>query len=110
MIKLTIGVAAAVLLAVAPAMAKEKTTKHMKSDLSQEQSEMLKTEGQNREPGENGTFQGKPVVEGPANWKSAHEGPRRPQALRAACRCGVRQPRLERVHSWWTRIQGVTAL
>lgn len=74
MIKLTIGVAAAVLLAVAPAMAKEKTTKHMKSDLSQEQSEMLKTEGQNREPGENGTFQGKPVVEGPANWKSAHTG------------------------------------
>lgn len=74
MIKLTIGVAAAVLLVVAPAMAKDKSKKNMKSDLPQEQSEMLKTEGQNREPGDNGTFQGKPVVEGPANWKSVHAG------------------------------------
>lgn len=74
MIKLSTGIAAALLLAALPATAKDKTTKHMKSDLTPEQSQILKQEGQNREPGEGGTFQGKPVVEGPANWKSVHAG------------------------------------
>ncbi len=31
-------------------------------------SDLLTQKGQNREPGPDGTFQGKPVVKGPANW------------------------------------------
>ncbi|MBX9862244.1 MAG: hypothetical protein K2Y42_05775 [Hyphomicrobium sp.] len=56
-------------LITAPAMAKDAA--HMKSSLTKEQSDMINSKGQNREPGANGTFQGKPVVEGPANW---HKG------------------------------------
>jgi hypothetical protein len=53
----------------APAIAKEKA--QMKSSLTKEQSAMINSKGQNREPGDNGTFQGKPVVQGPANWHNA---------------------------------------
>ena len=65
--KLIVGLALSTLLVSAPALAKTDATKH-KNAPEMTQSEMLKTPGQNREPGDNGTFQGKPVVEGPAHW------------------------------------------
>ena len=64
-----LGLILSAALITAPAMAKDSA--HMKSSLTKEQSAMINSKGQNREPGENGTFQGKPVVEGPANWHSA---------------------------------------
>ena len=65
--KLVLGLALSTLLVSAPALAKSDAAK-LKSTQGMSQSEMLKTPGQNREPGDNGTFQGKPVVEGPAHW------------------------------------------
>ncbi len=70
MTKVLMGVALAAALAIAPAMAKEKNKNALKGQESQ-QSDILKQEGQNREPLGDGTFQGKPVVEGPADW---HKG------------------------------------
>src|SRR5690349_12404342 len=54
--KLLVGLALSTLLVSAPAFAKTDATKH-KSAPEMTQSEMLKTPGQNREPGDNGTFQ-----------------------------------------------------
>lgn len=69
MTKLLLCAATAALLAVLPAMAEKKSAT---SKGASAQSELLQQEGQNREPGEDGTFQGKPVVEGPADWSSVH--------------------------------------
>jgi hypothetical protein len=61
-------IAAASLLAVAPAVDKDKASGG--DSTWNENKKMLQQEGQNREPGPNGTFQGKPVVAGPADWHS----------------------------------------
>jgi hypothetical protein len=75
MSKVLMSVAIAAVLAIAPAaMAKEKEKKALKSEGSQQMSEILKQEGQNREPLGDGTFQGKPVVEGPADWSKGGSG------------------------------------
>lgn len=66
--KLLTGVAALALLVATPTIAAEKSAKSAAGDSGSDLSEMLKSEGQNREPGEDGTFQGKPVVEGPADF------------------------------------------
>jgi len=64
--KLWMGLALAATMAASPAFAASKTEKSMsatsmkKSDVSQQD--------QSREPGPDGTFQGMPVVQGPANW------------------------------------------
>ena len=59
-------VAIASLLAIVPAAA---NAKNEGPDKTWDQySDLLTQKGQNREPGPNGTFQGKPVVKGPANW------------------------------------------
>jgi hypothetical protein len=55
------------LLAAAPVAALDKSG-NAKDDVWEQNSKLLKQEGQNREPGEDGTFQGKPVVQGPADW------------------------------------------
>lgn len=70
MTKLMMGVALAAVMAATPALAKSKS-ESMKSDAPASKSDILKQEGQNREPGPNGTFQGKPVVEGPAHWSNS---------------------------------------
>lgn len=65
--KLALGLALSAALVSAPALAKSDAAKRKNTE-TMSQSEMLKTPGQNREPGDNGTYQGKPVVEGPAHW------------------------------------------
>lgn len=65
--KILTGCAIAGMLAVVPALAADKDA-GMDTKGASDFSEILKQEGQNREPGEDGTFQGKPVVEGPADW------------------------------------------
>jgi hypothetical protein len=64
--KLMIGVAVAALLGATPAaIAKDKASKSLKSQgMEQSSSE----ENANRLQNEDGTFQGKPVVQGPAKW------------------------------------------
>jgi hypothetical protein len=62
------SIALATLMAVVPAVAKEKGAKMGDDKVWNENKKMLQQEGQNREPGEDGMFQGKPVVQGPANW------------------------------------------
>jgi hypothetical protein len=75
MSRVIIGVATAVLLAAVPAVAKEKAAKATGGDrVWNENKELLEQEGQNREPGPDGTFQGKPVVAGPADWHSKMGG------------------------------------
>ena len=59
------GVALIAALAAAPAIAKEK--KALK-DEGMKQSSSISQEDQNREQNADGTFQGKPVVQGPAKW------------------------------------------
>jgi hypothetical protein len=65
-----IGVALAALLSVTPAaLAKDKSAKALKSQ-DAEQSSM--DENANRGKNDDGTFQGKPVVQGPADWSGVH--------------------------------------
>jgi hypothetical protein len=65
---LMIGVALATLLGATPAaMAKDTSTKALKSQGAAASS----MENANRHQNDDGTFQGKPVVQGPANW---HDG------------------------------------
>jgi hypothetical protein len=71
MIRILTGAALALALAVAPAMAISKSESKMKNQESNNASDILKQEGQNREPGPDGTFQGKPVVQGPADWSKS---------------------------------------
>lgn len=59
-------VAIATLLAFAPLTANAKNEGAYKT--WDQYSDILTQKGQNREPGPDGTFQGKPVVKGPANW------------------------------------------
>lgn len=66
--KLLTSVAVAALMAAVPAIAQD-AAKDDQRQVWAENQEMLEQEGQNREPGPDGTFQGKPVVEGPADWK-----------------------------------------
>lgn len=68
---LLVGVALVALLGASPALAKEKQT--LKSERAGQSSAMT-DENANRLQNEDGTFQGKPVVKGPANWKSANKG------------------------------------
>lgn len=59
-------VAIAALLLFAPVTA---NAKNDGADKTWDQySDLLTRKGQNWEPGPDGTFQGKPVVKGPANW------------------------------------------
>ena len=70
--KLITGTAIATMLAAIPAFAADEAgMDEANAQSSSEFSEILNQEGQNREPGENG-FQGKPVVEGPADWSNVH--------------------------------------
>jgi hypothetical protein len=61
MLRVLMGVALAAVMAAAPAVAKSKSESGMKSESSQKSFN-------NREPGPDGTLQGKPVVAGPADW------------------------------------------
>ncbi len=65
------GAAVAVLLSVAPAIAKT-TPKTMGSETSAHSTTL--DENANRHRNEDGTYQGKPVVQGPAHWSSAASG------------------------------------
>jgi hypothetical protein len=58
-------------LAAAPAIAKEKLA--LKSEGSK-QSSSISQEDQNRFQNPDGTFQGKPVVQGPAKWSNMEPG------------------------------------
>ncbi len=60
------GLALVAALGAAPAIAKDKKAKQ-----TTEQSGAASQENANREMNPDGTFQGKPVVECPADWKSA---------------------------------------
>lgn len=74
MMKTFLNAVAVALVAAAvaiPATAKNKTTKNEEPAAH---SERLQEDKQTREPGEAGTFQGKPVVQGPADWSSVHAG------------------------------------
>lgn len=66
---LVMGAALAALLSAAPAIAKEKTG--LKGKEPQQSSKMLDQENANRLQNDDGTFQGKPVVQGPADWSSS---------------------------------------
>ncbi len=68
---LLVGVALVALLGASPALAKDKQS--LKSE-SSGQSSAMTDENANRLQNEDGTFQGKPVVKGPANWHSANAG------------------------------------
>ncbi|HEX2841085.1 hypothetical protein [Hyphomicrobium sp.] len=68
---LLMGVALAALLGASPALAKDKQP--LKSE-GAGQSSAMTDENANRLQNEDGTFQGKPVVKGPANWHSASSG------------------------------------
>lgn len=68
---LLVGVALVALLGASPALAKEKQT--LKSE-GAGQSSAMSEENANRLQNEDGTFQGKPVVKGPANWHNANAG------------------------------------
>lgn len=64
---LVIGVALAALLSAAPALAKDKKTNALKGEGAQQSTST--EENANRLQNEDGTFQGKPVVQGPAHWE-----------------------------------------
>jgi hypothetical protein len=70
--KLITGIALAALLGAAPAVAKDKRAKAMDEAGGAQSAAM--DENANREKNEDGTFQGKPVVQGPADWSSAASG------------------------------------
>lgn len=74
MSKVITAIAAATVLAIVPAAAKDKSAKSGGDKVWNENKELLQQEGQNREPGPDGTFQGKPVVQGPADWHSKMGG------------------------------------
>ncbi len=63
------GIALAALLGAAPAVAKDKASS-MKGEGGQQSASA--EENANRLQNDDGTFQGKPVVQGPANWQSAY--------------------------------------
>ncbi len=68
--KLMLGVALVSVMGAAPALAADKKAK---AD-SKESSATISKENQNRVQNEDGTFQGKPVVEGPAKWSNMESG------------------------------------
>lgn len=68
---LMVGVAVAAALGAAPVYAKDKPALKTHSAAS---AGAISKQDENRFRNEDGTFQGKPVVEGPANWKSASSG------------------------------------
>lgn len=70
--KLTIAVALAALVSAAPALAKEKSAKATGEHAAGQSAAV--DENANREKNADGTFQGKPVVQGPADWSSAAAG------------------------------------
>ncbi|MGE0023007.1 MAG: hypothetical protein AB7S70_05170 [Hyphomicrobium sp.] len=63
------GLALIAALGAAPAIAKDK--KALKQTTTEQSGGAASQENANREMNEDGTFQGKPVVEGPADWSSA---------------------------------------
>jgi hypothetical protein len=65
---LILGVALAALLSAAPAIAKDKQS--LKGSDAQ-QSSAMDQENANRTQNPDGTFQGKPVVQGPADWHNS---------------------------------------
>lgn len=66
--KLMMGVALLALLGATPAaIAKDKAAKALNSSDVQSSAQ----ENANRERNDDGTYQGKPVVQGPANWHSS---------------------------------------
>jgi hypothetical protein len=69
--RLMVGVALVAALGALPAYAKDKPA--LKTQAATSAGAVTK-ENENRFRNEDGTFQGKPVVEGPANWKSASSG------------------------------------
>jgi hypothetical protein len=71
--KLITGIALAALLGAAPALAKDKRAKAMDDEAGAGKSAATQ-EDANRLQNEDGTFQGKPVVQGPADWSSAASG------------------------------------
>jgi hypothetical protein len=70
--KLIAGIALAALLGATPSMAKDKRAKAM--DETGGAKAAAVDENANREKNADGTFQGKPVVQGPADWSSAAAG------------------------------------
>jgi hypothetical protein len=66
------GIALAVLLSAAPAIAKDTRAKAMGDDTAAHSATL--DENANRHRNDDGTFQGKPVVQGPAHWSSAASG------------------------------------
>jgi len=62
------GLALIAALGAAPAIAKDKNAL---KQTTTEQSGSATQENANREKNDDGTFQGKPVVQGPADWSSA---------------------------------------
>ncbi|WP_072392514.1 hypothetical protein [Hyphomicrobium sp. CS1GBMeth3] len=67
MTKLFASIAIASMMAVYPVHAQEAQSAG-ESKIWDENKEMLEQQAQNREPGDDGDFQGKPVVKGPADW------------------------------------------
>lgn len=59
------SIALATAMAASPALAKSKSDASMGGDTKKSAASQ---EDQNREPNADGTFQGKPVVQGPADW------------------------------------------
>ncbi len=69
--QILLGASLIAALAAAPAIAKEKQA--LKND-AMKQSGSISQENQNREQNPDGTFQGKPVVQGPAHWTNMDPG------------------------------------
>jgi hypothetical protein len=65
---LVIGAVLAALLSAAPAIAKDKQSLKGKEP---QQSSAMDQENANRTQNPDGTFQGKPVVQGPADWHNS---------------------------------------
>lgn len=63
--RLFIGAALAAFALTVPALAADKKASSLKNQESSAQ------ENANREKNDDGTFQGKPVVQGPANWNDS---------------------------------------
>lgn len=68
--RMIVGAALIAALGASPVIAKDKALK----DQGAQKSSSISQEDQNRFQNPDGTFQGKPVVQGPANWKSAASG------------------------------------
>lgn len=68
--RMIVGAALIAALGASPVIAKDKALK----DQGAQKSSSISKEDQNRFQNPDGTFQGKPVVQGPANWKSAASG------------------------------------